>query len=417
MLSPPVKLTFKVSLNLQDEFLMNVNNKISILIIDDEQHFRLLVRKAFEDEGFNVIEAENGLRALTIVKQCIPHLILLDIGMPQMDGFEVCKNIRKIPQAEKIPVIMLTGMDDLISIRKAYDAGVTDYISKPVIWPWPILSHRVKNILEGYKAIDASQLNMCRLEHIEQTTEIGYWQWNCQNEAFEFNKKWAEILKIKHDRDVSYQRDFIKHINLHDVFTFKELVRKVIHTRESFSIQIRVKQGEGLYSNSYIWADVSCAVLEWDNSRQQAKQICGTLRQIIRPEQAEGPLDFERKITKEIAQQRDLYQSVISSMQNAIIILDEKNQILSMNTSAERLFGTTSTESLSLDINHYFPDYKKILSAQLSTQEQVNEEPPKLKTYFHFTGKTKKGILIQLNCQINNFQWNDTECCSITICL
>ena len=81
-----------------------------------------------------------------------PDLNLLDVVMPGGDGFSVCEQVRKLPGGERIPVCMMTGLEDAESIRRAYQSGATDFITKPV--NWLILGHRVQYILRASKAFD-----------------------------------------------------------------------------------------------------------------------------------------------------------------------------------------------------------------------------------------------------------------------
>ncbi|MBP1729047.1 MAG: multi-sensor signal transduction histidine kinase, partial [Deltaproteobacteria bacterium] len=114
------------------------------LIVDDIPSIRLLAREALEQEGFSVEEAEDGYQAIAAIAQAMPDLILLDVIMPGIDGFEVCRHIHSLDGAQACTVIMMTGLDDYESIQKAYDAGATDFIVKPI--NWQVLGYRAKYI-------------------------------------------------------------------------------------------------------------------------------------------------------------------------------------------------------------------------------------------------------------------------------
>ncbi|GLT23385.1 hypothetical protein GCM10007933_28510 [Zoogloea oryzae] len=90
-----------------------------VLIVDDDFTARLLEREALEQSGFTVVEASDGAEALAAVDRQPPDLMLLDVGMPGLDGFEVCRRLRRRWAASDLPVIMVTGMDDLASINLA----------------------------------------------------------------------------------------------------------------------------------------------------------------------------------------------------------------------------------------------------------------------------------------------------------
>ncbi|MCK7581230.1 MAG: response regulator [Chromatiales bacterium] len=95
-------------------------------------------------------EAADGEAALELLVEPPPDLVLLDVDMPGIDGFEVCRRIRQRWDATEVPVIMVTGMDDLASINQAYEAGANDFISKPI--NWPILGYRARYVLRSAQA-------------------------------------------------------------------------------------------------------------------------------------------------------------------------------------------------------------------------------------------------------------------------
>jgi len=103
------------------------------LIVDDDAMMRLLIRQTLERAGFVCHEALNGLAALEQFPALQPDILLMDVMMPEMDGYEACARLRQRPDGGVVPVLMLTGLDDLESINRAYEVGATDFISKPVM--------------------------------------------------------------------------------------------------------------------------------------------------------------------------------------------------------------------------------------------------------------------------------------------
>ncbi len=131
-----------------------------LLVADDELLIRMLAREALERAGFAVAMAENGLQAVDAFGRLQPELVLLDVNMPGMDGFAACRQIRQLPGGGRIPVLMMTGLDDLESIRRAYDAGATDFQTKPV--NWTILLQRVRYMLRASEAVEGLQRSEAR---------------------------------------------------------------------------------------------------------------------------------------------------------------------------------------------------------------------------------------------------------------
>lgn len=103
----------------------------TVLIVDDEYAGRETLQSVLEGEGYNLIMAENGPQAIEKAKSVLPDVILLDVMMPGMTGFEVCERIRNDPLVAEIPIIILTALDDRESLLTALKAGADDFISKP----------------------------------------------------------------------------------------------------------------------------------------------------------------------------------------------------------------------------------------------------------------------------------------------
>jgi putative two-component system response regulator len=102
-----------------------------ILIVDDEEAGRETLQSILEGEGYQLQIAENGPQAIEKAKKLLPDVILLDVMMPGMTGFEVCQHIRNDPEIAEIPIVMLTALDDQDSLLTALKAGADDFISKP----------------------------------------------------------------------------------------------------------------------------------------------------------------------------------------------------------------------------------------------------------------------------------------------
>jgi len=126
-----------------------------VLVVDDDDSMRLLMREALEQSGFAVEEAESGPEALVIFDRARPDIVLLDVMMPEMDGFATCSRLRERSGGEHVPVLVVTALDDAESIGRAYDAGATDFIAKPI--KWVTLGHHVRYMLRAARAM--SDLN------------------------------------------------------------------------------------------------------------------------------------------------------------------------------------------------------------------------------------------------------------------
>ena len=126
----------------------NAGNKQSykILVVDDEDHIRRILKFQLEKRGYRVVLAENGEIALELVRRESPDLILLDLMMPKIDGFETCRRIRQNFQTSQIPIIMLTAKTELQDKIKGLQDGANDYLIKPYSNEELLL--RVGNVLD-----------------------------------------------------------------------------------------------------------------------------------------------------------------------------------------------------------------------------------------------------------------------------
>jgi len=102
-----------------------------ILIVDDEEHILELLKFNLENAGFKVITASNGIEALEYLKNSLPKLILLDLMLPGMDGYDVCKEIRRDKNLSNIPIIMITARSEELDKILGLELGADDYITKP----------------------------------------------------------------------------------------------------------------------------------------------------------------------------------------------------------------------------------------------------------------------------------------------
>ena len=130
------------------------------LVVDDDAAMRLLLRQALEQHQFRVRDAASGEQALTEFLASTPDIILLDVEMPDMNGFTACQELRKLPSGRHKPIVMVTGRDDIESVNYAYEVGATDFVSKPI--NWTVLGHRMRYVLRSAQAFAALQASESR---------------------------------------------------------------------------------------------------------------------------------------------------------------------------------------------------------------------------------------------------------------
>lgn len=125
------------------------NDNAVVLIVDDDRSTRSALRYALQIKGFEIHEAATGPLALAIMDSVTPDVVLMDAVMPDMDGFTTCARIKDLPQGRDIPVLMITALDDRASIERAYAAGASDYITKPL--HLNVVVQRVRRTVEALR--------------------------------------------------------------------------------------------------------------------------------------------------------------------------------------------------------------------------------------------------------------------------
>lgn len=136
-----------------------------ILIVDDDPHSIITLESVLDGQGYKITSAENGHAALKKADEIMPDLILLDVMMPGMDGFDVCQRLRATPKLAEVPIILLTALDDRASLLRGIESGADDFLTKPA--DREELRMRVRTILR----LDRYRTLLTQRESLRQMAE------------------------------------------------------------------------------------------------------------------------------------------------------------------------------------------------------------------------------------------------------
>lgn len=136
------------------------------IIADDEAVGRMLLEESVAAAGMTCLSFDDGGAALAAARENDPAIVLLDVDMPVLDGNEVCRRLRADPRFSTVPIVIVTGHQDSDAVRHAFEAGATDFISKPV--NWALLPHRLEYILRNAAAAEHIE----RLAYYDTLTEL-----------------------------------------------------------------------------------------------------------------------------------------------------------------------------------------------------------------------------------------------------
>lgn len=169
---------------------MKKNTKI--LVVDDEQDILELIRHSLNKEGYEVYVAANGQQGVDKARKVKPHLILMDVMMPVMDGMEACRQLKEDPETSEIAIIFLTARSEEFAELAGFEAGADDYISKPI--RSRVLLSRIKAILRRQSAPTEEEIAKMEFDNLVIDRERFVVEYN--GKVIQFPRKEFELLSF-----------------------------------------------------------------------------------------------------------------------------------------------------------------------------------------------------------------------------
>lgn len=256
------------------------------LIVDDDITLRVLAREAIEQAGCRVEDASTGQEAIAAFQREIPQIVLLDVVMPGMDGFETCAAIRKLPGGAAVPILIMTGLDDVNSIATAYDAGATDFVTKP--WNALVLSHRVRYMLRSSQAVAELLEREMSLAEAQRIAHLGNWRWDLTSNQFTASTEVFRILGVAPHGDspsLTFNQ-FIARMDSPDQASVEAGIRQAIATGAPYRQDHRIQLPAGDVRVVHHYAEVLY------ESGGTVTAVVGTIQDITYQKQAEAQIHF-----------------------------------------------------------------------------------------------------------------------------
>jgi len=214
-----------------------------VLIVDDDEMIRMLVTETLVPQGFVVDEATSGEDGLEVFRDVRPDIVLLDVNMPGIGGFETCKRLRKMPGGERIPIVVLTTHDDDTSIGAAYEAGATDFISKPV--RWKLLAHRMRYLLRASDALQDLARSEASLAHAQGLARVGSWEWRPGTTAARASGELHRILGLDGALEPPDLGSFLRFVPPNERRLVTQAFRTLVNEGVKTSLEHRIAQPGG----------------------------------------------------------------------------------------------------------------------------------------------------------------------------
>ncbi len=175
-----------------------------VLLVDDDEVNLLLTSIALRERGFAITEATSGERAIELLGEWLPDVVVLDALMPGLDGFETCKALRELAGFESLPVLMLTGLDDDASINRAYEAGATDFFVKST--QWSLLAGRLRYLLRSSRTRLELERSKSKLARAQDLARMGSFDWRRKQGSLLFSTEGLRVLGLGPDEAPALRR-------------------------------------------------------------------------------------------------------------------------------------------------------------------------------------------------------------------
>lgn len=211
-----------------------------ILVIEDDPATRMPVQQALANDGYTVLAAADGHEGLALFHAHNPAIVLLDVVMPDMDGFATCRAIRETADFNETAVLMMTGLDDVESIEDAFTAGATDFITKPI--NWSLLNQRVRYALRLLAMQRAIRHNEVQLAQAQRLAKVAYWEYDAATGEFHWSPGMRDLLDLHETRSPHWLSGLI---HPDDADQVAAALNAAFDERAPYAVEHRVRDATG----------------------------------------------------------------------------------------------------------------------------------------------------------------------------
>lgn len=304
------------------------SRKQRILVVDDDAECRNTLQLTLEENGFVVLTLDNAKEALNQLWDWRPDLVLTDVAMPGMDGFDLARKIRKSMGLEYLPVVIMTATDCEGTINKAYEAGATDYLVKPL--NVVLLRHRLLYLLRVSRMMDTLRQSEKRLENAQRIAKLGNWQWDLANNFLSISPQVYDIFNISRTTYRGDYQSLLARVHPEDRDLVEDTFTKALNERRGFCLEYRLQLNDLQEKIVYQEAQL------FDGSHGGQPVLIGTVQDIT-----------ERKRTEERILHLAYYDD-LTGLPNRTFLKEHLNFVLEAARRRER-----SLSVLSLDLDHF----------------------------------------------------------------
>ncbi len=214
-----------------------------VLVVDDDSNMRLVAKNVLQEYDFRVCEAVNGHEAVETFKRVVPDLVLMDVEMPVMGGFMACSLIRDLKGGDSVPILMMTGHDDIASIDKAYHVGATDFVTKPL--NWVILMHRLRYMMRAKNTLCQLKHSEARLESAQKMAAIGDWVYDYVNESLTLSNEVYRLHGMSPDVTITHIDQLFDRVHPDEQSYVRAIFQNALESHSNYDLEYRIMLPEG----------------------------------------------------------------------------------------------------------------------------------------------------------------------------
>ncbi len=253
-----------------------------VLLVDDDRAARFMAREGLEAAGFEVHEAGDGEAVVPAVSSLHPDIVVMDVMMPIVDGFEACERLRRLPSGAHLPILMVTGLDDTASIKKAYEVGATDFATKPI--NCVLLAQRLRYMLRAKTTADALRASRERLANAQRIAKLCHWEWE-QGQGIHWSRGAKRVLGLPSLRRVQAFEHFLALVPSDDRDKLQIAVAKAWEKRCGYSLEHSLACPDGVFRAVYQEAEFI------KDEKTGRSRLVGTLQDVTDRRRAEQRIE------------------------------------------------------------------------------------------------------------------------------
>ncbi len=288
----------------------------SVLIVDDDRVVRLTLAQALRKSGYAVLEAADGPAGIEIVREQKPDVVLLDAIMPGLDGFETCREVRKLAKYDQLPVFMLTSIDQVDKIDRAFDLGVTDFLVKPI--RFSLLLPRIRFALRARDMGVALRRHEERLAQAQRVARFGYWEVFATGDA-ECSDGTLNLLGLTGSR-FRARDDLLDLVPQGERQQIRAAIEAALRTGASYELEHRMLRADGQLRVLHHQGEPH------RDGDGQIVGLLGTLQDVTERRRAEAMIDYQT------------YYDAVTGLPNRRLFSDRMSHAIASALQSEQIF-------------------------------------------------------------------------------